>query len=63
MSLRDHFDIALDKGEQKPENRARALGVTVRKGEDAARHLKQAQDSLSKIRAKQAERQKKLEHA
>ncbi len=69
MSLRDHFDIALDKGEQKPGNRARALGVTVRTGEDAARHLKQAQDSLNKIRAKQAERQrqaelqKKLEHA
>jgi len=31
--------------------------------DDAARHLKQAQDSLDKIRAKQAERQKQREHA
>ncbi len=63
MSLRNHFDIALKKGDQKPEDRARALGVTVKKGDDAARHLKQAQDSLDKIRARQAERQKKLAHA
>ena len=61
MSLRNHFDSALKKGDQKPEDRARALGVTVKTGEDAARHLKQAQDSLDKIRAKQAERQKQLE--
>jgi hypothetical protein len=61
MSLRNHFDIALKKGDLKPEDRARALGVTVKKGDDAARHLQQAQDSLGKIRAKQAERQKQSE--
>ena len=62
MSLRDHFDIALKKGDQKHDDRARALGVTVKKGDEAARHMRQAEDSLAKIRAKQAER-KKLEHA
>lgn len=49
MSLRNHFDSALKKGEQKAEDRTRALGVTVKKGADAARHLKQARESLRRF--------------
>lgn len=59
MSLRTYFDSALKKGEQKAEERNRALGVTIKKGNDAARHLKQAQESLEKIRAAQEKRKQR----
>jgi GTP cyclohydrolase III len=57
MSLRTYFDSALKKDNQSSaDERRRALGVTVKKGDEAARHLKQAHQSLEKIRAKQARR-------
>jgi GTP cyclohydrolase III len=59
MSLRTYFDSALKKDAQtSADERRRALGVTVKKGDEAARHLKQAQTSLEKIRAKQAGRRR-----
>jgi hypothetical protein len=53
MSLRTYFDNAMKKDESAEQRRA-ALGMTVKKGEDAARHLKDAKASLAKIRAGQA---------
>jgi hypothetical protein len=62
MSLRTYFDSTLKKGSQSADDRKRALGVTVKKGKEASRHLQQAQDSLKKIRAKQEQRKQK-QHA
>jgi len=57
MSLRTYFETALEKDSQKSaEERRQALGVTVTTGEDAARQLKQARETLEKIRAKQERR-------
>ena len=52
MSLRTYFDSTVKKGAQNADDRRRALGVTIKKGNDASRHLQQAQDSLKKIQAK-----------
>jgi hypothetical protein len=62
MNLRAYFDIALAKGgtEESAEQRRAALGVTVKTGEEAALHLKQAQDSLKKLRAHQEQRRRKV---
>lgn len=50
MSLRAYFDAAL--AGSKPTD------STVKRGEEAARHLKQAQDALHKLRANQIRRSK-----
>jgi hypothetical protein len=56
MSLRTYFDSNLKGNQSSADERRRALGVTVKKGDEAARHLKQARESLEKIRAKQERR-------
>jgi GTP cyclohydrolase III len=61
MSLRTYFDSALEKGPQNSADRKRALGVTIKTGDEATRHLKEARQSLEKIRAKQEQR--KRQHA
>jgi hypothetical protein len=58
MSLRTYFDSALKKGDSREsaEQRRAALGMTTKKGDEAARHLDQAKSSLGKLRAHQAKR-------
>lgn len=60
MSLRTYFDSALKKGDAREtaEERRAALGLTVKNGDEAARHLQQTQGSLKKLRAHQAKRRK-----
>jgi hypothetical protein len=58
MSLRAHFDNALEKGGHGPgTGRRQAPAVTIKSGKDAAQRLQMAQASLKKIRA-QRERRK-----
>lgn len=59
MSLRAYFDTALEKDPKKSaEQRRRALGVTVTKGEEASHQLKQARAALDKLRSKQERRRR-----
>jgi hypothetical protein len=60
MSLRTYFDAALKKSgsREAAEQRRMALGVTVKRGEEASRHLDQARNSLEKLRVHQERRRK-----
>jgi len=61
MSLRAYFDAAPQSGGTKKGTEAHKTSTTtVKTGADAARHLKQAQKSLEKLRANQAHRKEKV---
>lgn len=64
MSLRTYFDTALKHDTKiSAEERRRSLGVTVTSGDEAARNLQHARESLAKIREKRAKREQRREHA
>jgi hypothetical protein len=57
MSLRTYFDAALTHT-GSADDRRRARSMSIKKGADAQRALKQARASLTKLRAHKARRQK-----
>jgi hypothetical protein len=61
MSLRTYFDSALKKdgaSKDSAQQRKTALDTTVKKGGQAARHMRLTQESLEKLRANQQRRRK-----
>lgn len=59
MTLRTYFDAARAKdGTKSTEKRAHMRGTTIKKGGEAARHLRHAQSSIEKLRAHQEQRKK-----